>query len=111
MVAFVCLVSVHSQAHQGTMKNKRGIIFLTAVGTTLFWLVVVTLFFWQSSKSPSAKVEFDRPGKMDVTEGAYRVEVLASNAASASLLFSYTSRPPERVLFSVERVQMRTAQR
>jgi flagellar basal body-associated protein FliL len=94
------------------MKSKARIIVLTTVCTTLFWVAAVAAVFWYgASGAPSARVTFPRPGELEVFSGAYRVEVVASNAASASLLFSHTARAPERVSFSLERLDTRTAQR
>jgi hypothetical protein len=94
------------------MKSKARIIVLTVVCTTLFWVAVVAaLFSYGMSGPPSARVSFPRPGELEVFSGAYLVEVVASNATSASLLFSHTARAPERVSFSLQRLDTRTAQR
>ena len=95
------------------MKSRARIIVLSAVGTTLFWIGVVVALFWLSaSGNPGARVSFSpRPAELEVYSGAYRVEVVASNTVSASLLFSHTTRAPERMSFSVERLDSKTAQR
>jgi hypothetical protein len=94
------------------MKHKARIIIVTAVCTTLFWIAVAIGFIWFASSGDSgARIRFTRAGEMEVLSGAYRVDVIASNSAAASLLFSHTARAPERVSFTVERLDTKTAQR
>jgi len=93
------------------MKLKARIIIVTAVCTTLFWIAVAAGFIWFTSSGDSGRIRFTRAGEMEVLSGAYRVDVIASNSAAASLLFSHTARAPERVSFTVERLDTKTAQR
>ena len=94
------------------MKSEMRIIIVTAICTTLFWFAAVVGFFWFGPGGRTgARIEFTRPGEMEVFSGAYRVGVIASNSAVASLLLSHTARAPERVSFTIEPLDTKTAQR
>ena len=98
------------------MKAKLKIILATVACTTIAWVVVLVCFFWFAlSRGPdAAMIRFPAPGRSDSLEleiqrGEYVVEVVSSNVTTfnSSLLFSRTSRPPERVWFAVREVKGR----
>ena len=94
------------------MKSRIRTIIVTAACTTLFWYAVVIGVAWFSPDGRTgARVEFTHPVEAEVFSGAYRVEVVASNSATATLLLSHTARAPERVSFRIKPVDTETAQR
>ena len=97
------------------MKSHLKIILTTVVCTTIAWVVIVACLFWfaSSREADAAIIRFPHPGQSDSAElemqkGKYVVEVVSSNVTTlaTSLLFSRTSRPPERVWFAIRRADM-----
>jgi len=93
------------------MKSKLKFILAAAVGTTIAWVVVIGLFFWIASSGDTEVIfRFPNPGRferaeLEIQKGEYVVEVVSSNltTSATSLLFSRTSRPPERVWFAIRK--------
>jgi len=91
------------------MKSKLKIILATVACTTIGWGVVVVCFFLLvSSRDPDMTLRFPHPGhfesaELEIQKGEYVVEVMSSNRTTSamSLLFSRTSRPPERMWFAI----------
>ena len=95
------------------MRTKLTTILATALCTTVAWAVVIValLFLWPS-KGPIAIVQFPRPGDSSLAEwqsqkGEFIIRLISSNitASTSSVLFSCTSRPPERIWFESLKVQ------
>jgi hypothetical protein len=90
------------------VKSKPKIILATAVGTTIAWVVLIVSFFWiASSGDPDVIVRFPNPGhfesaELEVQKGEYVIDLVSSNltTSATSVMFSRTSRPPERVWFA-----------
>lgn len=89
------------------MQTKLKTILLTAVCTTLGWVVILFCIFrfWPSGNS-MALVEFPPPGEPGALQwqpqkGEYLVQLVSSNATTSatSILFARTSRAPERIWF------------
>ena len=94
------------------MKQKVRLIIVTVACTTFFWIAVAVGFIcFAFNGDAGAEITFTRPGEMEVISGTYRVGVVTSNGPASSLLFSHTAHAPERVSFTVERLETRTAQR
>jgi|SRR2546429_8267356 len=91
------------------MKSKLKIILATVACTTIGWCVVAVCFFLfvSSRDADMTLLRFPYPGfesaELEIQKGEYVVEVVSSNVTTttSSLLFSRTSRPPERVWFAV----------
>ena len=90
------------------MPAKFKIILATAVCTTFGWVVVIAVVFylWAGTGGPIAIMQFPHPGDPTSVEwqpqkGEFTVQLISSNVATSatSILFSRTSRPPERIWF------------
>jgi hypothetical protein len=88
------------------MKPKLRIILTTVVCTTIGWVAVIAglLFFLGSDEG--VIVQFPSPGhpgsvEWEAQNGEYVIRLVSSNVTTSatSVLFSCTSRPPERIWF------------
>jgi hypothetical protein len=95
------------------MQTKLKIILVTVVCTTIGWVVIIAglLFLWPST-GPAAIVQLPRPGDPSLVEwqsqsGEFIIRLVSSNIATSatSVLFSRTSRPPERIWFEILKAQ------
>ena len=99
------------------MKTKLKLIVVTAVCTTVGWVVIIAalfvgLFGWGSRGGPAATLQFPRPGDLSTMEwqalrGDFIVRMVSSNVTTSatSVLYSCTSRAPERIWFESLRMQ------
>ncbi len=89
------------------MKTRWKLIIITVVCTTIGWLVIIAcLLFLQGRGGPAAMVRLPDPGNPSPAEwtsqkGEFVIRLVSSNAktSATSVLFSCTSRAPERIWF------------
>ena len=90
------------------MKAKLRLIAATVVCTTIGWVVVIVslAFLWPGKAAPAAMVRLPDPGNPSPAEwtsqkGEFVIRLVSSNitTSSTSVLFSCTSRAPERIWF------------
>ena len=90
------------------MKTKLKLILVTVVGTTVGWVAMIAglLFLWPSKGDFAALVQFPNPGDPGSAEwqsqkGEFVIRLVSSNitTSATSILFSCTSRAPERIWF------------
>jgi hypothetical protein len=90
------------------MTTKLKIILVTVVCTTVGWVAVIAglLWLWPGSGDSVALAQFPHPGDNSLVEwhsqkGEFIIRLVSSNVATSatSVLFSCTSRPPERIWF------------
>src|SRR4051794_41171293 len=87
------------------LRRNRRVIGITAALTSLFWMAVPVVMIWFGSRGPgSARVQFSKSGDLEVLSGSYRVQVVASNGVTSTVLLDHTARSPERVTFALERL-------
>jgi hypothetical protein len=88
------------------MNKNLKIIFVTALCTTLGWVVVIALTFRLLQTTDTDTWRFPDPTNPNSLEwqaqkGEFIVQLVSSNLTTSetSVLFSRTSRPPERIWF------------
>ena len=96
------------------MQTKLKIILVTAVCTTIGWVALIAglVFLWPGAGSPAAIVQLPRPGDPSLVQwqtqnGEFVIRLVSSNitTSATSVLFSRTSRPPERIWFESLRAE------
>jgi hypothetical protein len=88
------------------MRKNLKIIFVTALSTTLGWVVVIAIAFRLLPTTDADTMRFPEPTNPNSLEwqaqkGEFIVQLVSSNltTSASSVLFSRTSRPPERIWF------------
>jgi hypothetical protein len=88
------------------MRKNLKIILVTALCTTLGWVVVIAAAFRLLQTSDTSTWRFPDPTNPNSLEwqaqkGEFIVQLVSSNltTSATSVLFSRTSRPPERIWF------------
>ena len=88
------------------MRKNLKIILVTALGTTLGWAVVIAMAFRLLQTTDTDSTRFPDPNNPNSVEwqaqkGEFIVQLMSSNltTSATSVLFSRTSRPPERIWF------------
>ncbi len=93
---------------------KLKIILVTVVCTTVGWVAVVAglILLWPGTANPVALVQLPRPGDPSLAEwqsqsGEFIIRLVSSNitTSATSVLFSCTSRPPDRIWFESLRAE------
>jgi hypothetical protein len=96
------------------MRSKLLLVLSTVICTTIAWAAIIwaLLFLWPGSRGPIAIMQFPRPGDKSVSEwqsqrGEFIIRLVSSNVTTSatSVLFSCTSRPPERIWFESLKVE------
>ncbi len=95
------------------MRTKLIIILVTAICTTIAWVgIIIALTFISGSKGQFAIVRFPRPGDSSLAEwqtqkGEFIIRLVSSNitTSATSVLFTCTSRPPDRIWFESLRAE------
>lgn len=98
------------------MKTKFNLIAVTVVCTTFGWVLIIggllTLSFKLSKVDTVAMVRLPNPGDPSLAEwrsqqGEFIIRLVSSNitTSSTSVLFSCTSRAPERIWFETFKKQ------
>ena len=96
------------------MQAKLKIILITIVCTTIGWVAIIVglLFLWPGTGRPAALVQLPRPGDPSLAEwqsqnGEFIIRLVSSNitTSATSVLFSCTSRTPDRIWFESLRAQ------
>ena len=96
------------------MQTKLKIVLVTVVCTTIGWAVVIAgLLSWPSTGDPSFTLQLPNPGDPSLAEwqsqkGEFIIRLVSSNltTSASSVLFSCTSRPPERIWFESLRAEL-----
>jgi hypothetical protein len=88
------------------MRKNLKIIFVTALCTTLGWGAVIAITFRLLPTTDAESMRFPQPNnpnsvEWQVQKGEFIVQLVSSNltTSATSVLFSRTSRPPERIWF------------
>jgi hypothetical protein len=115
-----------------TMKTKIKLILLTALPTTIFWAAAIAAVLYvcnvEKGPLPMGEFYFSPAGKEPILVttwvhshdpnsviwqphgGDYLVQLLSSNAtdSATTVLYSHTSRPPERIQFQTVLIEPHT---
>jgi len=90
------------------MQKKLKIILVTIVSTTVGWVGIIAalLFLWPGTRGSAALVQLPRPGDPSLAEwqsqkGEFVIRLVSSNitTSATSVLFTCTSRSPDRIWF------------
>jgi hypothetical protein len=96
------------------MRAKLKIILVTVLCTTIGWVAIIAglVFLWPGTGTQMALLQLPNPGDPSLVEwqsqnGEFIIRLVSSNLTTSgtSVLFSCTSRPPDRIWFESVRAE------